>query len=370
VSTPIAPGGLIPLPVTRRCTADGSATTASRHDETLAGGTWNSKNSQDIRVAVRDPLLVDADRLRELLDLVEASVEEPELSGDALAGRAYLSRFHFDRIVRDALGEAPGQFRRRLLLERAATQLATGRATVLEIALSAGYGGPEAFTRAFSRAFGMPPTVYRHSQTLEFRLEAASGVHFHPPGGLRLPAQNRSDPMDTLSQMLDHHLWMTGEILDRCGQVDGSVLDLPISLSVEGIDRKPTLRALATRLVTQLEMWIAAINGATTVPADGDRTPAALRARLDVAAPSFRGLVCGPIRDGRGGETFLDATCNPPRMFTLGGVLAHVLTFSAVRRTMAIGALTAAGIDDLGSGDPMTHVNGHGEDASQIRRNQ
>ena len=39
-------------------------------------------------------------------------------------------------------------------------------------------------------------------------------------------------------------------------------------------------------------------------------------------------------------------------------MVAHVLTFAAVRRTMAIGALATAGIDDLGSGDPMRHVGG------------
>jgi hypothetical protein len=45
-----------------------------------------------------------------------------------------------------------------------------------------------------------------------------------------------------------------------------------------------------------------------------------------------------------------------------------VLTFSAVRRTMAIGALESAGIGDLGSGDPMRRVGGNGNDASDITR--
>ncbi len=64
------------------------------------------------------------------------------------------------------------------------------------------------------------------------------------------------------------------------------------------------------------------------------------------------------MRDGRADDTFVDATCQPPQTFSLGGVLAHVLTFSAVRRTIAIGALETAGVSDLGAGDPMTHVGG------------
>ena len=55
-------------------------------------------------------------------------------------------------------------------------------------------------------------------------------------------------------------------------------------------------------------------------------------------------------------ETFVDAVCEPPEVFTYGGMLAHVLTFAAHRRTLAIGALHSAGITDLGAGDPMRWV--------------
>jgi hypothetical protein len=48
--------------------------------------------------------------------------------------------------------------------------------------------------------------------------------------------------------------------------------------------------------------------------------------------------------------------------------MAHVLTFAAVRRTMAIGSLESAGVADLGSGDPMHFVGGSGADASTIKR--
>ena len=61
-------------------------------------------------------------------------------------------------------------------------------------------------------------------------------------------------------------------------------------------------------------------------------------------AARFRDLVLTPISEGRADETFVDAVCDPPETFSYGGVLAHVLTFSAVRRTMAIGALESAGV--------------------------
>jgi AraC-like DNA-binding protein len=323
-----------------------------------------------------DRAVTTADRLRGILDLVESSLDEPDLPGDELARRAYLSRFHFDRLVSAALGEPPGAFRRRLLLERAAFRLLSTSTPVIDVAIDAGYSSAEAFTRAFARAYGRPPSHYRLCTTsdrlarlvTQHALPAPSGIHFYPPGSLRLPATARSTAMDLLTRMLDHHLWLTGEIIDRTARLDDDVVDRPVELSVEGIDDNPSLRGLADRLVGQLEMWVRSLEGGTSMPEPGDTSPDGLRQRLADAGPRFRELVVEPIEDGRADETFVDAVCDPPETFTLGGVLAHVLTFAAVRRTMAVGALESAGITDLGAGDPMRFVGGSGDDASTITR--
>ncbi len=56
--------------------------------------------------------------------------------------------------------ETPAVLRRRLLLERPAWQLAHGYTTA-DVAAGAGYGPTAAFSRAFARAHGNPPS--RHS---------------------------------------------------------------------------------------------------------------------------------------------------------------------------------------------------------------
>jgi AraC-like DNA-binding protein len=312
--------------------------------------------------------MADATRLRAILELVEESLDEPDMDGAELASRAYLSRYHFDRLVHAALDEPPGAFRRRLLLERAAYRLATAANKVIEIALEAGYASPDAFARAFARAYGAPPSEFRRGRRLDYRLAAGNKIHFHPPGGLRLPAEEKSSTMDVLTGMYEHHIRLSGEILDRLDRLDDAALDRRIELSVEQIDTDPSLRRLADRLIRQLEMWATAIEGGTQIPA-GATTVAALRERLTAAEPRFRAAVVTPVQDGRAQETFIDATCMPPQAFSLGGVLAHVLTFSAVRRTLAVGALASAGITDLGAGDPMSYVGGAGQDASTITRN-
>jgi AraC-like DNA-binding protein len=144
------------------------------------------------------------DRLRALIDVLFASVDDPA-RGDELARRAYLSRFHFDRLVAAALGESPATFRRRLLLERAAHQL-SGGTSVTEVGFEAGYSSPEAFARAFRRAFGVSPSAFAG----DFRIAAPNGIHFHPPGGLLLPGDySRRQPMDLTDRMVEHDSWLT-----------------------------------------------------------------------------------------------------------------------------------------------------------------
>jgi AraC family transcriptional regulator len=74
---------------------------------------------------------------------------------------------------------------RRLRLERAASRLRDGDASVTAIAFEAGYETHEAFTRAFRGAYGASPSAFRQSAAdperalpLQIHVAAPSGVHF------------------------------------------------------------------------------------------------------------------------------------------------------------------------------------------------
>jgi hypothetical protein len=226
--------------------------------------------------------------------------------------------------------------------------------------VAAGYGSHEAFGRAFARAYGVPPGQVRAHPPLTFRsleITGASGVHFHPPGGLRLPAHHQETSMDILEQLVVHHVESLTAIIDAASGLPDTVLDQPIAQSVEGVDDDPTLRKLLSRLVGQLGMW-----NAVLAMRDYDwsvethETVESMRRRLDVEGPTFLGHVRRVSDEGRLDETFVDALCTPAEVFTHGGMIAHVLTFAAHRRTLVAGALIDAGIGDLGAGDPRLWV--------------
>src|SRR6478736_7155705 len=198
------------------------------------------------------------DTFATFVDSLAESLDDHDVGGEDIAARAHLSRFHFDRVVTGTAGETPARLRRRVLLERAAFRLVTSQATVLEVALEAGYSSNEAFTRAFQRAYGVGPSTWRASPG-RIQLESPNGVHFHPPGGLRLPARDEVTSMDLMTKMVEHHVWLVGEIVERAGRLDDERLDAPIELSVEGVDCDPTLRSLLSRLVGQMDMWNAAM---------------------------------------------------------------------------------------------------------------
>ena len=293
-------------------------------------------------------MVTGADTFRRFVHVLAESLDDPAATGAHLAARLHLSRFHADRLVSAAAGEPPGALRRRILLERAAYRLAASEDDVLTVAVEAGYGSHEAFTRAFQRAYGATPSVWRRTPST-FELNAANGVHFKPPGSIRLPAERKVTQMELMTRMVEHHVWLVGEMVERASSLPDDALDRRIEISVTGIDDHPTTRSLLSRLVGQLDMWNAAVvNTPYDFGVERNESTCSMKSRLAAAGPSFLETVRTADLD----ETFVDATCDPPQTFTYGGMVAHVLTFGAHRRVLVHGALEDAGITDL-DGDPL-----------------
>jgi len=127
-------------------------------------------------------------RMLRVLQHIEEHLDEP-LDLPTLAAVAHFSPFHFHRLFAAWMGETLGDYLRRRRLQTAATRLdMQARLTVLEAALSVGFGSGEAFTRAFRAFFGCSPTAWRRQRVERLRANRNSGQAGRNPG-LDDPAQ-------------------------------------------------------------------------------------------------------------------------------------------------------------------------------------
>jgi AraC-like DNA-binding protein len=289
-----------------------------------------------------------------LTAVVAASLDE---AGDSegLARRAWWSRTHFYRLFRALVEETPGAMRRRLLLERAAWQLGRTARSVTDIALDAQYGSLEAFTRAFRRAYGISPSLYRRLGPTWFHLPARSGVHFLC--GSRSEGGNQ---MDLFDRFAGHDSWHTRRLLEHASRLTDEQLDRPIKGTIALFpfcEADRNLRELLDRLVRTKELWALALAGRPFPPGEdgmegSDRSPAGMLARFDKADAEFNAILRGVRDRGAWDDTFVDALCEPAETFTFGGMFAHVINFNIYRRLTAMAALRNAGVKDLGMGCP------------------
>ncbi|KRF10516.1 helix-turn-helix domain-containing protein [Nocardioides sp. Soil796] len=296
--------------------------------------------------APHDHFIAFVERLGVDLDALPDRVEQ-------VAADAGLSRCHFERVVKAVAGESPARLRVRVLLERAAHRLLTGDETVRDVAGTSGFSSYAAFKHAFRREYGENPSVWRANPT-GFRIDSSNDVHFHPPAGLRLPARHRRDSVDLVQEMVAHHVWLTGELVRRAALLGDAELDEPHDRTVDGIDGE-TLRWSLSRLIGQMEMWNAAVHETDyDFSVEEHESVLSMQRRMARVGPEFVDNVALLSAQGRFDETFVEAFSPTPQVLSFGAMVAHVLTFAAHHRLLALSRLRECGITDLGFGDPKT----------------
>jgi len=269
------------------------------------------------------------DHLSDALEQTESGPEMGAVSGEEWAARLHFSRFHFDRMI-------------------------TTTAPLLDIAVEAGYGSHEAFTRAFTTAYGAGPAAWRRKPG-HIQIEAPSGVHFHDGGDLVSGGQAQA------ARRISSPGWSSttsGSPASSCGWPNASPMGSSTSRSAS------TLTTTSSRSGGPCLGWWArwACGTPPWRPATTTgRSRSTSRCRRCGAGSRRRvrrtSRTCARSWRPAGlDDTFVDATCVPAAVFTYGGMIAHVLTFAAHRRTLVSLALMRHGIEELGWGDPMLWV--------------
>ena len=299
------------------------------------------------------------DEARRLREVVLDSLDQEE-DANGLARNAYRSRTQFYRVFRATIEETPLAMRRRLLLERAAWQLSRTQLSVTDISLNANYGSLEAFTRAFRKAFRISPSLYRRMGATYTYLHAANGIH-HYSG--KDDTKGTGQSMDLFDIFSGQESWHTRRLLNLAKTLNDEQLDRPLNNQVkvfpwDGPDQ--SLRQILDRMVQTKEAWAAALTGGSMPLFDEapleDRTPSAMLARMEKADAAFHSVLTDVRNRSAWEDTFVDALCEPPETFAFGGMFAHVITFNAYRRMLAIDALRHLGVRVEGFGCPTEYL--------------
>lgn len=105
------------------------------------------------------------ERTNKALQYIEDNIAA-DISLEEAARLACCSSYHFQRMFSFITGVTLAEYIRRRRLTLAALDLQKGSEKIIDIALAYGYESPDAFTRAFQKQHGVPPSAAREPGVL------------------------------------------------------------------------------------------------------------------------------------------------------------------------------------------------------------
>ncbi|PAW78332.1 MAG: AraC family transcriptional regulator [Verrucomicrobia bacterium Tous-C9LFEB] len=102
-------------------------------------------------------------KLRHVTAWMEEHVAE-DFNLARLAAQAGISKFHFHRLFKSALGVSPSHYQINLRMNAARQMLRETKKSIIDIAMDVGYTNPSHFARLFQRETGLSPSDYRRQR--------------------------------------------------------------------------------------------------------------------------------------------------------------------------------------------------------------
>ena len=168
--------------------------------------------------------------------------------------------------------------------------------------------------------------------------------------------------MELFDRFAGNDSWHTRKLLEYASTLTDEQLDRPQKNVIEILpwrEKTQTLRQLLENIIFTKEVWTAALAGRDMPNIQGtpieERSPAAMLRRLEATDRELQRVFTEVKNRGGWDDTFVDALCEPAETFTFGGVFAHIMTFNAHRRLMALDALRQLGVTTEGFGCPMEY---------------
>lgn len=124
-----------------------------------------NQNEPELAVKNADLPADDKQFLAELAKIIEAHLEEEELSAQFLERQLNLSKMQLYRRLKTLTGMTPGEFIRNMRLKHAATLLVTTGLSVTEIFYRTGFNNQSYFFREFKKKYQYAPNEYREMKS-------------------------------------------------------------------------------------------------------------------------------------------------------------------------------------------------------------
>ncbi len=102
-------------------------------------------------------------KVRQITDWMTEHMAEA-FNLDQLAAQAGLSKFHFHRLFKSAMGVAPSRYHINLRMDEAKRLLRETKRSIVDVALDVGYMNPSHFAQLFRRETGQSPSDYRQQR--------------------------------------------------------------------------------------------------------------------------------------------------------------------------------------------------------------
>ena len=291
-------------------------------------------------------------RRAEMLRLMERHLRAEE-TAPPLAEQVFLSRFHFGRVFRHVVGETPGGMERRLRMERAASELRDTRRDVTEIAFDAGYESLEGFSRAFRRAYGLPPSHYREQTAIPANLPGLSQVHYDPQTrGLCVTPPQGKPMMDLTDRLLDNDYWTKKHLLEAARALSDAQLDAPLAFRhnlMPFSEPEKTLREALIRMTS--DHWIIEMMDAAGWASLGGSYRQIARhsvpdmiARTEGFHKDYAAFTQKVKAENLWETEWVDAACEPAETFTYGTTIEESLTMGIAQRMVVQRLLEQIGL--------------------------
>jgi AraC family transcriptional regulator len=102
-------------------------------------------------------------KLRQITDWIAEHVAE-DFDLELLSSQVGLSKFHFQRLFKGAVGVSPSRYHINLRMNEARRLLRETKMSVVDVALEVGYANPSHFAQLFRKETGLSPSDYRRQR--------------------------------------------------------------------------------------------------------------------------------------------------------------------------------------------------------------